>query len=80
MRFRNCSLIAADFMKADLTEVLFDRCDLYRALFSNTILNKADFRTSFNYSLDPEKNKIKKALFSLGSVKGLLEKHEIEVV
>lgn len=80
MEFTDCSMIAVDFMKADLTEVIFDRCDLYRALFSQTVLEKADFRTSFNYSLDPEKNKIKKAMFSLEHVKGLLDKHDIVVV
>ena len=80
MTFIDCSMIAVDFMKADLTEVIFDRCDLYKTVFSNTILDKADFRTSFNYALDPEKNKIKRAMFSLGNVKGLLEKHQIKVL
>ena len=78
--FTDCSLIAVDFMETDLTEVLFDNCDLYRALFMKSIANKADFTTSFNYTLDPEKNKIKKALFSKEGVKGLLAKHDIVVV
>lgn len=77
--FTNCSVIAADFMNADLTGVLFDNCDLYRAVFIKSILEKADFTTSFNYAFDPEKNKIKKAMFSLKHVKGLLAKHEIIV-
>lgn len=80
IEFIDCSMIAVDFMKADLSEAIFDRCDLYRTLFSNTILEKADFRTSFNYSLDPEKNRIKRAMFSLENVKGLLEKHDIKVI
>ena len=80
MAFIDCSMIAVDFMKADLTEVIFDRCDLYKTVFINTILNKADFRTSFNYTLDPEKNKVKRAMFSLENVKGLLEKHHIIVM
>jgi uncharacterized protein YjbI with pentapeptide repeats len=78
--FSNCSLIAVDFMKANLTGVLFDRCDLYKAVFVDTILEKTDFRTSFNYTLDPEKNKFKKTAFSLENLKGLLAKHEIVVV
>ena len=78
--FIECSLIAVDFMSADLTEVLFDRCDLYRSEFTKAIANKADFRTSFNYAIDPEKTKVKKAQFSLEGVKGLLAKHEIMVV
>ncbi len=72
-------MIAVDFMKADLSEVLFDCCDLYRALFSETNLQKTDFLTSFNYTLDPEKNKVKKALFSLAEVSGLLEKHQLQI-
>jgi uncharacterized protein YjbI with pentapeptide repeats len=77
--FTNCSLIAVDFMSADLTEVIFDHCDLYRAEFSKAIANKADFRTSFNYTIDPEKTKVKKALFALEGLKGLLHKHDIIV-
>jgi uncharacterized protein YjbI with pentapeptide repeats len=75
--FTNCSLIAVDFMSADLTGVAFIGCDLYRAEFAKAIANKADFRTSFNYTVDPEKTKLKKALFALSEVKGLLFKHDI---
>lgn len=77
--FTNCSIIAVDFMSTDLTEVLFDRCDLYRSEFSKAIANKADFSTSYNYTIDPEKTKIKKAVFSINGLKGLLSKHDIIV-
>jgi len=50
-----------------------------RAAFENTILEKADFRTSFNYSIDPEKNRIRKARFSLAGISGLLDKYDIEI-
>jgi uncharacterized protein YjbI with pentapeptide repeats len=79
MKFINCSLIAADFMSSDLTEVLFDNCNLRRAVFIDTIANKADFSTSYDYAFDPEKNKIKKAIFSTEGLKGLLEKYDIVV-
>ena len=75
--FMNCSLIAVDFMNTDLTEVVFDHCDLYRSEFDKAIANKADFRTSYNYTIDPEKTKIKKAVFSFPEVKGLLFKHDL---
>jgi uncharacterized protein YjbI with pentapeptide repeats len=78
--FIDCSMIAVDFMKADLTEAIFDRCDLYKAVFSNTILEKVDLRTSVNFSIDPEKNKLKKSMFSSQNVKGLLDKYGIVVV
>ncbi|PRZ22901.1 pentapeptide repeat-containing protein [Flavobacterium granuli] len=77
--FINSSLIAVDFMNTDLTEALFDTCDLYRAEFDKAIANKADFRTSRNYTIDPMRTKLKKAQFSLEAVKGLLTKYEIVV-
>ena len=66
-------------MATDLTEVVFDDCDLYRSEFSKAIANKANFKTSYNYTIDPSKTKIKKAIFSLNEVKGLLFKHELSI-
>lgn len=79
MQFINCSMIAVDFMASDLTEVLFDNCNLRRAVFIDTIANKADFSTSYDYAFDPEKNKIKKAVFSTKGLKGLLEKYDLVI-
>jgi fluoroquinolone resistance protein len=59
--------------------VIFDNCDLKNAAFDQTILEKADFRTAFNYSIDPDNNKIKKAKFSISGLTGLLEKYNIEI-
>jgi hypothetical protein len=36
-------------------------------------------RTSFNYSINPELNRIKKAKFSMPAVVGLLDKYDIEI-
>ena len=77
--FSNCSIVAVDFMSTDLTEVVFDNCDLYRSEFAKAIANKGNFKTSYNYTIDPTKTKIKKAVFSLEGIKGLLYKHEIIV-
>jgi uncharacterized protein YjbI with pentapeptide repeats len=33
----DCSLLAVDFMSADLTGSFFDNCDLYRAEFEKAI-------------------------------------------
>lgn len=79
MQFINCSMIAVDFMGSDLTEVLFDNCNLRHAVFIDTIANKADFSTSYDYAFDPDKNKIKKAIFSTEGLKGLLQKYDIIV-
>jgi uncharacterized protein YjbI with pentapeptide repeats len=75
--FQDSSLIAVDFMSAELTEVIFDNCDLYRCEFDKAIANKANFKTSYNYTIDPSKTKIKKAIFSLNELKGLLFKHDL---
>jgi hypothetical protein len=48
-------------------------------MFEGTNLEKTDFRSAFNYSLDPEINRMKKARFSLPGVTGLLGKYGIEV-
>ena len=77
--FIDCSMVAVDFMSTDLTEVVFDNCDLYRSEFAKAIANQAHFKTSYNYTIDPSKTKIKKAVFSLSELKGLLFKHDIIV-
>lgn len=78
--FIDCSIVAVDFMSTNLTEVLFDNCDLYRSEFNKAIANKANFKTSYNYTIDPSKTKIKKAVFSPNEVKGLLFKHDLVIV
>lgn len=77
--FIDCSIVAVDFMSTDLTEVIFDNCDLYRSEFAKAIANKANFKSSYNYTIDPTKTKLKKAIFSLREVKGLLFKHDVIV-
>lgn len=77
--FRKTQLQEVDFSECDLTESLFDECDLTGASFENTLLEKADFRTAFNYSIDPEMNRIKKARFSVYGLPGLLGKYNIEI-
>ena len=77
--FIDCSIVAVDFMSTDLTEVVFDNCDLYRSEFAKANANKANFKTSYNYTIDPTKTILKKAVFSLNEVKGLLFKHELVI-
>ena len=77
--FTDCNLTAADFMNTDLTGVVFDNCNLHKSVFIDAVANKADFTTSYNFSIDPEKNKLSKARFSQEGLKGLLEKYDIVV-
>jgi len=75
--FKDCSLKEVDFAETNLINSTFDNCDLLGAIFDNTILLKCDFRTSFNFIIDPEKNQISKAKFSLQGIAGLLTKYNI---
>jgi fluoroquinolone resistance protein len=77
--FRDSKLQDVDFSECDLGSAVFQMCDLLRATFEKTILEKADLRTSFNYSIDPENNRIKKAKFSLAGAIGLLDKYDIDI-
>ena len=43
------------------------------------MLQGADFRTAYNLSLDPEKNRIKKAMFSKEGALGLLLKYKLQI-
>ncbi|AWI25992.1 pentapeptide repeat-containing protein [Flavobacterium pallidum] len=77
--FSGCSLIAVDFMAADVTSCAFPDCNLYRAEFDKAIANKCDFSLSKNFTIDPSRTKLRKAVFSKHGLKGLLAKHEIIV-
>lgn len=77
--FKDCSLHEVDFTESVLTSSKIINCDLAGAIFENTILEKADFRSSFNFSIDPERNRIQKAKFSLTEITGLLDKYNIEI-
>jgi fluoroquinolone resistance protein len=77
--FRNSRLNEVDFTECDLTNSVFENCDMLNTKFEKTIIEKADFRTSYNYSIDPENNRIKKAKFSFEGIPGLLDKYDIEI-
>ena len=64
-------------MDTDLSLSVFSNCDLAGAMFENTNLENSDLSSSFNFSIDPENNRIKKAKFSTSGIKGLLDKYDI---
>ncbi len=76
-RFRNCDMQEADFSEADLSGAQFDGSDLLQAIFFHTNLESADFRGAFNYSINPETNRLRKAKFSIPGVTGLLDSYGI---
>ena len=78
-RFIKCKLQEVDFTETDLTSADFDGCDLQRAIFDRSILEKVDFRTAYNFNIAAERNKLRKARFSVDGVVGLLGKYDIVI-
>ena len=58
---------------------MLKQCNLLNATFDNTNLEGADLTQSTNYAIDPERNKIKGAKFSLPEIVGLLTKYGIQI-
>jgi fluoroquinolone resistance protein len=78
--FIKSSLKEVSFSGANLSGSVFDHTDLLGAVFNQTDLTSVNFATAFNYSLDPELNILKKAIFSIDGVTGLLSKYNIKIV
>lgn len=78
--FKKCRILEANFQESDLTGSVFADCDLGRTLFGNTILNEVDFTSAYNFSIDPESNRMKKAKFTTSGLQGLLEKYNLIIV
>jgi uncharacterized protein YjbI with pentapeptide repeats len=75
--FMHSQLREVDFTGSDLSESLFENCDLHHAIFDASNLEKVDFRTSLHYSIDPQRNKIKKSKHSYPALLGLLDQFDI---
>lgn len=78
-RFTECSIREANFAGADLSNIEFNNCDFSNTVFEKTILERTNFTSSFNYSINPEQNKLKKTKFSVDGLRGLLDKYDIIV-
>ena len=78
-KFASCSLKGADFSESDFSESVFEHCDLSSAVFMQTVLNGTNFTTAYNFTIDPERNKLRKAKFSADGLAGLLTSYGIIV-
>ncbi len=76
-QFIKSSLKEVNFIQADLSTSQFDQTDLSGAVFNETNLSGVDFRSAYNYSIDPQLNTIKKARFSSDGLAGLLTRYQI---
>lgn len=79
MKFTNTSFIEVDFTDTDLSGVIFENCDFKNAQFDNTNLEETDFRTSYNFHINPSQNRLSKTKFSRNNVEGLLHSLDITI-
>lgn len=77
--FKSCCLKEVDFTECDLSGSLLENCNLSGSIFDNTNLEMCDFRSAYNFSIDPEQNRIKKAVFSRQNLEGLLNKYNLVI-
>ena len=77
--FSNCDLSEVDFAEADLSKAVFKNCNLQATLFDRSILEGTNFVSAYNYQINPETNRIKKAVFSKDGLEGLLGNYGIIV-
>jgi uncharacterized protein YjbI with pentapeptide repeats len=78
-KFINCNLHDANFSEADLNNAVFGESDLTNAIFEKTNLEKTDFRTAINFSINPELNRISKSKFSMSGIMGLLDRYDLDI-
>ncbi len=78
-RFTKCSLKGVDFTGADLSEAILGGCDLQDAVFERTQLCRADLTSAFNLHIDPERNALEGARFSVEGAMDLLAKYGVVI-
>jgi uncharacterized protein YjbI with pentapeptide repeats len=76
-KFMQCEMHEVDFTNTDLSAAIFNDCDLMNSTFEQTNLEKADLRGAQHFSIDPERNKIKKAKVSHATISGFLDKYDL---
>ncbi|HAY56647.1 MAG TPA: hypothetical protein DCX49_04365 [Flavobacteriales bacterium] len=78
-RFEACVFEGADFTGANLEGLAFDGVDLTRALFGQTKLAGADFRTATGWRIRPDENRIRGAKFRRDDLSGLVEGWDLDL-
>lgn len=77
VHFTQCRLQETDFSQSVLIGAVFAECNLEGAIFESTDLSKANIETSYNYSIDPERNKVKQLTVSGDNLSGFLDKYKM---
>lgn len=79
IRFTHCDLRGADLSGTILKGAVLDHCGLRDTVFERTDLQQADLRNARDHVIDPERNNVKHARFSLEGLPGLLAKHALRI-
>ena len=77
--FMYCELQEVDFTACNLSKSKFEESNLLGSVFDASDLKEADFRTAYNFIINPNNNKIQKAKFSINGLPGLLNQYPIEI-
>lgn len=72
-------ILETDFTGCNLRKAKFGGSDLRGSQFADNDLKEADFRRATNYVIDPTRNQVKGARFSLPEVVGLLEVFQVKI-
>lgn len=72
VQIKDCSVKNVDFRETDLSRAILQGSDFSESLFLNTDLMKADLRGAINYQINPGKNILAGARFSLPEAMSLL--------
>ena len=77
IQIKDCIAKNVDFREADLSLAEFSGTDLSESMFNNTNLTEADLSQARNYQIDPARNILKGARFSLPEAMSLLYSMDI---
>jgi len=78
-KFNDCEVKECDFTNANLENAIFAYCDLEKSIIFNTNLKNTNFIWSYNFSIDPTKNKLSKTKFSRDNAIWLLSYLDIVI-
>ncbi len=77
--FINSNLTGANFTQSDLSKCVIQNCNFMEAIFMQTDISGVDFTTNMHFLIDPNLNKIKKAIFASHALSGLLYLYDIRI-
>lgn len=74
---KDSKLLECDFSNTHMESAQLLMCNFDKSIFENTHLVKANLKGSYNFYIDPDRNMVKQAVFSLQAIQGLLYKYQI---